>query len=103
PTQRTAWNKGIAEDVQPTDVARYFDGVCLLCCTQGDSRERIMHDIATAREHFEYASINVFNNNTTEVQQDSELAHWFAQEMYPTLIDDKRIEVLINNTDLGVG
>lgn len=101
--QRTAWNKGIAEDVQPADVARYFDGVCLLCCTQGDSRERILHDIATAREFFEYTSINVFNNNTTDVQQDSELAQWFEQEIYPTLIDDDRIEVLINNTDLGVG
>lgn len=101
--QRTAWNKGIGKDVRPADVAEYFDGVCLLCCTQGDSRERILHDIATAREYFEYASVNVFNNNTTEVQQDSELAQWFEQEIYPTLIDDDRIEVLINNTDLGVG
>ena len=101
--QRSAWNKGIAEEVQPTDVAHYFDGVCLLCCTQGDSRERILHDIATARKHFEYASINIFNNNTTEVKQDSELAQWFEQEIYPTLINDDRIEVLINNTDLGVG
>lgn len=101
--QRSAWNKGIAEEVQPTDVAHYFNGVCLLCCTQGDSRERILHDIATARKHFEYASINIFNNNTTEVKQDSELAQWFEQEIYPTLINDDRIEVLINNTDLGVG
>lgn len=101
--QRSAWNKGIAEEVQPTDIAHYFDGVCLLCCTQGDSRERILHDIATARKHFEYASINIFNNNTTEVKQDCELAQWFEQEIYPTLINDDRIEVLINNTDLGVG
>ena len=101
--QRSQWNKGVAEDVTPADVARYFDGVCLLCCTQGDSKERILRDIATAREHFEYASVNVFNNNSTSVKQDPELALWFEQEVYPTLLNDSRIEVLIANTDLGVG
>ena len=101
--QRALWNKGVAEDVEPCDVARYFDGVCLLCCTQGDSKERILRDIATAREHFEYASVNVFNNNSTEIKQDRELAQWFEQEVYPTLLKDNHIEVLISNTDLGVG
>lgn len=101
--QRNRWNKGIATHVTPADVAEYFDGVCLLCCTQGDTQERIIRDIATARQYFEYTSVNVFNNNTTEIQQDPALASWFAQEIYPTLIDDERIEVLIENTDLGVG
>ena len=101
--QRTEWNKGIAESVQPKDVARYFDGVCLLCCTEGDSRQRILSDIATAKQYFEYASVNVFNNNTTNIKQDKELAQWFENEVYPTLINDNCIEVLISNTDLGVG
>ncbi len=100
---RQQWNKGIAPEVTARDVARHFQGVCLLCCTQGDSRERIMQDIATAREHFEYASVNVFNNNSSEIKQDTELAQWFEQEMYPRLINDNKIEVLISNTDLGVG
>lgn len=101
--QRNRWNKGIPTSVTAADVATYFDGVCLLCCTQDDTQERITDDIATARQHFEYVSINVFNNNTTEVQQDPALASWFAREIYPTLIDDAKIEALIENTDLGVG
>lgn len=101
--QRKRWNKGIAESVTPADVARYYDGVCLLCCTDDDSRERITGDIALAEQYFEYASVNVFNNNTTAVKQDPQLAAWFAREVYPTLIDNNKIEVLIENTDLGVG
>ena len=100
---RTAWNKGIDKSVTAEDVARYFRGVCLLCCTVGDSRERILRDIATARRHFEYFSINLFCNNTTTVRRDEELAAWFEREVLPTIEDDPRIEVLLNNTDLGVG
>jgi len=37
------------------------------------------------------------------VKQDKELATWFAQEVYPTIKEDTRIEILMENTDLGVG
>lgn len=100
---RLSWNKGIPATVTPEEVARYFQGVCLLCCTQGDSRRRITEDIATALQYFEYTSVNLFNNNSTAMKVDNELASWFVQEIYPTLQDDNRIEVLITNTDLGVG
>ena len=101
--QRTRWNKGIPAWVTADDVARYFNGVCLLCCTMDDTRERIMADIATARRHFEYFSVNVFCNNGTATKRNDELAAWFASEVYPHIKDDPRIEVLIENTDLGVG
>ena len=91
------------EDVTVQDVAKHFQGVCLLCCTQGESKERILEDIELARKHFEYFSINVFCNNTTPIKQDQELTAWFIKEVYPLIKEDKRIEVLIQNTDLGVG
>jgi hypothetical protein len=100
---REQWNKGIAADVTAEDVAKYFQGVCLLCCTEGDSKERILRDIALAEQYFEYASVNVFCENTTQVQRDDDLAKWFVLEVYPELIQSKKIEILINNTDLGVG
>lgn len=100
---RSSWNKGISPDVTAQDVAEYFQGVCLLCCTQGDSKERIIRDIATATQYFEYTSVNIFNNNTTPIQQDAQLVQWFVQELYPSLATDSRIEILIENTDLGVG
>ena len=103
PELRNAWKKGIPSSVSAQDIARYFQGICLLCCTQGETKEHILKDIELARQHFEYFSVNVFCNNHTEVKQDKELAIWFAQEVYPTIKEDTRIEILMENTDLGVG
>lgn len=103
PQLREEWNKGVPANVTPADVARYFSGVCLLCCTVGDSRERILNDIATADKYFEYFSVNLFCNNGTAVQRDEDLARWFTDEVYPKIKDNPKIEILINNTDLGVG
>ena len=100
---RDAWKKGIPSSVTPEDVAKYFQGVCLLCCTQGESKEHIMKDIEIAQTHFEYFSVNVFCNNSTSVKQDKKLAQWFAREVYPRIKDEERIEILMENTDLGVG
>ena len=100
---RQQWNKGIATSVTAEDVAKHFQGVCLLCCTQGDSKERILKDIALAEQYFEYASVNVFCENSTSLKRDNALAKWFVEEVYPNLKDSNKIEVLVENTDLGVG
>ena len=100
---RERWKKGIAASVTVEEVAQYFQGVCLLCCTEGDSKERILRDIALAERYFEYASVNVFCENTTTVKRDEELVKWFVTEVYSKLKQSNKIEILINNTDLGVG
>ena len=100
---RSQWKKGVKDDVMPEDVANYFQGVCLLCCTEGDSRERILRDIALAKAYFEYASVNVFCENSTAVKRDEELVKWFVDVVYPQLQQSDKIEVLVENTDLGVG
>ena len=100
---RDRWCKGVPGDVTPEDIARYFQGVCLLCCTEGEDRQHILDDIAIARRHFEYFSVNLFCNNGTSLRRDESLAQWFINEVYPTLRDVDGIEVLIGNTDLGVG
>lgn len=100
---RSSWAKGIPADVTAADVAKYFKGVCLLCCTDGDSKERITNDIATAKKYFEYFSVNLFCNNTTTVKRDEALVSWFVKELYPVLKDDSQAEVLVENIDLGVG
>ena len=102
-TLREQWKKGVDATVTAEDVAAYFQGVCLLCCTQGDSQERIRMDIALAEQYFEYASVNLFCENTTHVKRDNDLANWFVQEVYPQLKQSEKIEILIDNTDLGVG
>lgn len=100
---RRRWRKGIPASVTAEQIAEYFQGVCLLCCTQGEEKEHIVQDIALARQHFEYLSINLFCNNTTPLQRDNQLAEWFILKIYPTIQHDPHIEILLNNTDLGVG
>ena len=101
--QRERWCKGVPSHVTPKDVAEYFQGVCLLCCTTDDARERIVADINTARKYFEYFSVNLFCNNGTAVRRSDELVNWFMLNVYPSIKDVAAIEVLIDNTDLGVG
>lgn len=103
PQQRKRWNKGIPAWVTAADVARHFHGICLLCCTDDDSRERILADIDTALRHFEYFSVNLFCNNGTPVRRSEELVSWFKETVYPTLEGNPAVEVLLENTDLGVG
>jgi len=100
---RDSWKKGIPHVVSVSDVARYFQGVCLLCGTKGESHEHILKDIELAKKYFEYASINLFNKNSTTIEQDLQLQKWFIEEIYPQIKDDPQLEILINNTDLGVG
>ena len=100
---RETWKKGIPSSVSVQDIAKHFQGICLLCCTQGETKEHILKDIELAKAHFEYFSVNVFCENHTPMKQDKELASWFAKEVYPMIKDDPRIEVLMENTDLGVG
>ena len=102
-TLRKRWNKGVPEGVTAEEVARYFQGVCLLCCVEGQTKETILSDIELAQRHFEYFSVNLFCNNTTSVRRDEVLAEWFIQEVYPTIKDNPKIEILIENVDLGVG
>ena len=100
---RDRWKKGIPSSVTPEDIAKYFQGVCLLLGTEGESKEHVINDIELAKKHFEYFSVNVFCNNGTDTKRDEELVAWFVKEVYPTLKDQLGIEVLLDNTDLGVG
>ena len=100
---RDKWKKGIPSSVTPEDIAEHFQGVCLLLGTEGETKDHVISDIQIARKHFEYFSVNVFCNNSTQVKQDKELAQWFAREVYPKIKDEEGIEVLMENTDLGVG
>ena len=100
---RDRWKKGVPSSVTPEDIARHFQGICLLFGTQGESKEHVLKDIEIARKHFEYFSLNAFCNNSTSEKQDASLIAWFTQEVYPQIKDDPRIEILLENTDLGVG
>lgn len=103
PKIRSAWNKGIPENITSEMIGEYFDGACLLVGIQGQTQESVIKDIEAAMKNFEYFNVNVFIENSTEIKKDNELVKWFINEIAPKLEKYENIEVLVNNTDLGVG
>ncbi len=75
--------------------------VCLLIATKGQTKEMIKNDIQMGLKYFKAITINVFVNNGTKVERDDELVRWFVSDM-KYLFNDERIEILIDNKDLGV-
>lgn len=90
----------------PTDnikeLANQFNACCLLICVSGQTKEQILNDIEIALTNFNVVTINVFIDNGTKVTQDKLLSKWFSQEIYPQLKDNPKVEILLDNKDLGV-
>jgi len=84
-------------------VRRYFEGVCLLVGVEGQTRESVARDIGAASRLFEYFSVNVYCPNSTGVKLDAGLVEWFIREIYPGARTLPNCEILLGNTDLGVG
>lgn len=103
PVLRKIWNKGIPASVTPDDIAKYFKGICLLIGVKGQSFETIEKDILTAEKYYEYFSINAFVENSTPLKRDDALIERFKSELLPDIRQKDGIEILIDNTDLGIG
>ena len=69
---------------------------------KGQTKDMIRRDIDSLKKYFRLGTINIFTDNTTPVKRDDELAEWFFDE-FGWLRADPEIEVLVENTDFGVG
>ncbi len=102
-TLRDYWRKGIPKNTNITDIKKYFQAVCLLIGIKNQTLLDITRDISIALENFEHISLSVFEKNSTNTIRDENLIKNFVQKIYPKIADNPKIEILINNTDLGVG
>ncbi|PKL45976.1 MAG: radical SAM protein [Candidatus Riflebacteria bacterium HGW-Riflebacteria-2] len=84
------------------EVRRYFQSICLMVGIKGQTREMIANDIKILLDNFEYATINLYVNNTTGIEADISLQDWFKHE-FAWLKNRPGIDVLFENTDFGVG
>ena len=100
---RRAWNKGIPGHVGPREMARFFQGACLLVGVEGQTLQMVKRDVELALSHFEYVSVNLFNENSTPLRRDALLTRQLAEQVFPALKENPRVELLVENTDLGVG
>lgn len=95
-------HKGIATaDLQ--EICRGFDEANLLFGIAGQSISSMRADISLGLRHFERLCVNVMCKNATSVVPDEEVVSAFMREIYPEIKENDRIDVLVENTDFGVG
>lgn len=94
--------KGIP-DKDPMVIAKEFDEVCLLFGLKGQTVESMEKDIKTGLKYFERVCINIMVENSTVIKPDKKVIEAFVDNIYPQYIDNDRVDILLNNTDFGVG
>lgn len=70
---------------------------------KGQTKDMIDRDMDIILNNFNHATVNVFNNNSTDVKRDDKLVDWFLNKYHQRLISNEKIDYLYNITDFGVG
>ncbi len=94
--------KGICVS-EPERIAEYFDEACLLFGISGQTADSMKHDIETGLSHFERVCVNLMTQNTTAISPDPNVIREFQEAVYPFYRENPRVDVLLCNTDFGVG
>lgn len=96
------YNKNFTlKEKEIVEISKKLFSVCLLICVKGQTKEMIENDIKIALENFQGVTINIFINNGTVIERDNELVKWFI-EKYSYLTSNDKVELLLDNKDLGV-
>ena len=94
--------KGIKES-DPAKIAEGFNECCLLFGLPGQTCESMMEDIETGLKHFERICVNIMVENNAPLQPSEGVRQLFADKIYPLYKDNPRVDILLHNTDFGVG
>ena len=60
-------------------------------------------DIQTGLASFERVCVNIMNENSRPVRPDPRVIQIFETELYPKYREHPRVDILLHNTDFGVG
>ncbi len=88
---------------EPEVIAKNFDEANFLFGLEGQSLASMQRDIELGLEYFERICLNLMCDNSTSVKPDKRVIDAFLKNLYPKYKDDDRVDILINNTDFGVG
>lgn len=97
------FDKGIPPETSPETLAQYFDECCLLFGVEGQKLSQMQADVATGLAYFRRICINIMIDNGTTVHRSEAVVKLFMDHIYPMVKDARRVDVLLNNTDFGVG
>lgn len=100
--RREVFDKGM-EGVTPEEIAVVADEVCLLFGITGQTVESMERDIAIGLSLFERICVNIMVENTTDIHPNPDVIADFVREIYPKYKENPRVDILLENTDFGVG
>lgn len=95
-------HKGIGVS-DPAEIAELFDECCLLFGLSGQTAASMQHDVETGLANFDRVCINVMVENTTDIKPDPAVIRTFCESVAPHYQNDPRVDILMENTDFGVG
>ncbi len=102
PYRENVLHKGIDES-SPEKIAADFDEVCLLFGLEGQTEASMRRDIETGLAYFKRVCINIMVENTTQIKPCPPVIQVFMNTLYPLYQDNERVDILLENTDFGVG
>lgn len=94
--------KGIPDE-DPSVISRHFQEANFLFGIHGQTYPSMKYDIETGLAFFERICVNIMCENTSAIQPDPAVISEFLEKLYPKYKDDDRVDILIENTDFGVG
>ncbi len=100
--RESVMKKGIKE-TNPETIAENFDECCLLFGLPNQTAESMRNDIEIGLKHFERICVNIMVENSAQLQPSDAVRNIFIKEIYPIYKDNPRIDILLHNTDFGVG
>ena len=103
PFRERILKKGLGNASPEQIAAAGFEEINLLCGIDGQSVKSIGADIETGLAHFSRVCVNVMTENTTAIRPDQRVIEAFMREVYPLYQNDQRVDILLQNTDFGVG
>lgn len=94
--------KGIPDE-DPNVISRHFQEANFLFGIHGQTYPSMKYDIETGLAFFERICLNIMCENTSAIQPDRAVISEFLEKLYPKYKDNDRVDILIENTDFGVG
>ncbi len=94
--------KGI-DTREASDIGEFFDECCLLQGVKGQTSQSMIEDIEIGLKHFYRVCVNIMIENNSSIKPDPQVIQIFKDEVYPKYHNNPRVDILMVNTDFGVG
>lgn len=91
------------QETDPSVIAEAFNECCLLFGLPGQTEDSMRNDIETGLKHFERVCVNIMVENSAPLQPSDKVRKIFTDKIYPEYKDNERVDILLHNTDFGVG